>query len=46
LGDKSPRSKERQKKQDTAEKKQKKADAWAKAHPDPVVAPKKNKGKK
>jgi hypothetical protein len=36
MGDKSPKSKERQKKQDTAHKDQKKADAFTKANPIPV----------
>ena len=36
MGDKSPKSKERQKKQDTAHKDQKKAAAIAKANPTPV----------
>jgi hypothetical protein len=35
MGDKSPKSKERQKKQDATEKTQKKADAFTKAHPAP-----------
>jgi len=43
MGDKSPKSKERQKKQDAAEKTQKKADALAKAHPAPAVPGKKGK---
>jgi hypothetical protein len=33
MGDKSPKSKERKQKQDTAEKNQKKSDAYTKAHP-------------
>jgi len=37
MGDKSPKSKERQKKQAAAEKTQKQADAFTKAHPAPVV---------
>jgi hypothetical protein len=37
MGDKSPKSKERQKKQDVVHKGQKKADAYAKAHPAPAV---------
>lgn len=37
MGDKSPKSIERQKKQDATEKKQKKADAITKAHPAPAV---------
>jgi hypothetical protein len=36
MGDKSPKSKERQKKQDTAHKNQEKAAALAKAKPAPV----------
>lgn len=36
MGDKSPKSKNRQKKQDTAHKTQKKADAFAKANPAPA----------
>ena len=43
MGDKSPKSRERQKKQDAKEKNQKKADAFAKAHPAPVVPGKKGK---
>ncbi len=43
MGDKSPKSIERQKKQDVADKKQKKADAFAKAHPVPAVPGKKGK---
>jgi hypothetical protein len=43
MGDKSPKSKERQKKQDTAQKDQKKANAFAKAHPAPAVPGKKGK---
>jgi len=43
MGDKSPKSKERQKKQDTAQKNKKKADAIAKAHPAPAVPGKKGK---
>jgi hypothetical protein len=43
MGDRSPKSKERQKKQDAAEKIQKKADASAKAHPTPAVPGKKGK---
>jgi hypothetical protein len=42
MGDKSPKAKDRQKKQDTAEKNQKKAAAVAKA-PAPNTAPKKGK---
>jgi len=36
VGDKSPKSKEKQKKQDKAHKDQKKTDAGAKATPDPA----------
>jgi hypothetical protein len=36
MGDKNPKSKERQKKQDTADKNQKKSAALAKANPDPA----------
>jgi hypothetical protein len=36
MGDKSPKSKERQRKQDTTQKNQKKAAAFAKANPAPV----------
>jgi len=36
MGDKSPKSKQRQKKQETVHKNQKKAAAFAKAHPAPV----------
>jgi hypothetical protein len=36
MGDKSPKSNERQKKQDTAQKNQKKAAAIAKANPTPA----------
>jgi len=43
VGDKSPKSKERMKKQDAAEKNQKKADAFTKAHPTPAVPGKKGK---
>ena len=43
MGDKSPKSKERQKKQDAAEKSQKKTDAFTKAHPAPAVPGKKGK---
>ena len=43
MGDKSPKSKERQKKQHDAEKSQKKADAFTKAHPAPSVPGKKGK---
>jgi hypothetical protein len=37
MGDKSPKSTERKKKQHAAEEKQKKADAFAKQHPAPAV---------
>jgi hypothetical protein len=37
MGDKSPKSNERKKKQHVAEEKQKKADAFAKQHPTPAV---------
>jgi hypothetical protein len=40
MGDKSPKSKDRQKKQDTADKNQKKAAAKAKATPSPNEAKK------
>ena len=43
MGDKSPKSKERKRKQDVAEKTKKKADAFAKAHPQPTEPPKKQK---
>lgn len=43
MGDKSPKDKERQKKQDTAHKNQQKADAVAKATPDPGKPLKKGK---
>ena len=43
MGDKSPKSKERQKKQDTVQKGQKKAAAFAKANPSPPASPKKGK---
>jgi hypothetical protein len=43
MGDKSPKSKERRKKQDAAEKSQKKADANSKANPAPAVPGKKGK---
>jgi hypothetical protein len=43
MGDKSPKANERKKKQDKAEKNQKQADAYAKAHPVPVVPGKKGK---
>ena len=43
MGDKSPKSKQRQQKQDTAQKSQKKTDAYAKAHPAPSVPGKKGK---
>jgi hypothetical protein len=43
MGDKSPKSTERKKKQHAEEEKQKKADAFAKQHPAPAVPG--NKGK-
>ncbi len=43
MGDKSPKSKERQKKQAATEKDQKKADAFTKAHPAAAVPGKKGK---
>ncbi|XXT15954.1 hypothetical protein WME94_37480 [Sorangium sp. So ce429] len=43
MGDKSPKAKDRQKKQDTAEKNQKKAAAVAKASPAPAAPTKKGK---
>jgi len=43
MGDKSPKSNERKKKQDVAEKKQKKSDAYAKAHPAPGAPVKKGR---
>ena len=43
MGDKSPKSKERKKKQDTAQKGQKKADALAKANPSPTTPLKRGK---
>ena len=43
MGDKNPKSIERQKKQNTVNKNQKKADAHAKAHPVPTVPAKKGK---
>ena len=43
MGDKSPKSNERLKKQDTAAKKKKKSDAFTKAHPAPTVPGKKGK---
>lgn len=43
MGDKSPKSKERQKKQDTKSKDQKKAAAHAKANPAPSTLIKKGK---
>ena len=44
MGDKSPKSKEKVKKQDAVDKNQKKASAFAKAHPEPSV-PGNKKGK-
>lgn len=43
MGDKSPKSISRQKKQAADQKTQKKADAYAKAHPEPEVLPKRGK---
>ena len=43
MGDKSPKDRERQKKQDAAVKDQKKTDAYNKAHPAPTVPGKKGK---
>jgi hypothetical protein len=43
MGDKSPKSKDRQKKQDAASKGQKKTDAYAKAHPAAATPFKKGK---
>jgi len=43
MGDKSPKANERKKKQNTAEKNQKKADAYTKAHPAPAAPVKKGK---
>ena len=43
MGDKSPKSNERRKKQDAAEKNRQKANAIAKAHPAPAVPGKKGK---
>lgn len=44
MGDKSPKSQQRLKKQDAAAKDQKKAAAFAKAHPAPAAMPGKKKG--
>jgi hypothetical protein len=43
MGDKSPKSKDRQKKQDAANKDQKKTDAYTKAHPATATPFKKGK---
>jgi hypothetical protein len=43
MGDKSPKAKDKQKKQDTAGKNQKKTDAISKQTPAPSAAPKKGK---
>ena len=43
MGDKSPKSTERKKKQHAAEESQKKADAFAKQHPAPAVPGKQSK---
>lgn len=45
MGDKSPKEKERQKKQHATEQDKKKADAYTKAHPAPTELPSR-KGKK
>ena len=42
MGDKSPKSKDRQKKQAEAQKSQKKSDAYNKTHPAPTVPGKKS----
>lgn len=43
MGDKSPKSVERKKKQDAVEKTRKKAEAYAKANPEPPTPAKKTK---
>ena len=43
MGDRSPKSNERKKKQDAAAKNQKQSDSFAKAHPAPTVPGKKGK---
>ena len=43
MGDKSPKSNDRKKKQDAAEKKQKQADKFTKAHPTPAIPAKKGR---
>jgi hypothetical protein len=43
MGDKSPKANERKKKQNSAEKNQKKSDAYSKAHPTPAAPVKKGK---
>ena len=43
MGDKSPKSKERLKKQDAADKNQKKSNAYSMAHPAPTLPGKKGK---
>lgn len=43
MGDKSPKSTEKKKKQSAAEKNQKQSDAHAKAHPSPSVPGKRSK---
>ncbi len=43
MGDRSPKSNDRQKKQHAADKQQKKAAAFAKAHPTPAVSSQKSK---
>lgn len=45
MGDKSPKSKDRQKKQAAVEKNQKQAAAYTKAHPEPLAPLGKKKGK-
>lgn len=43
MGDKSPKAMDRKKKQDMANKNQKKSDAYTKAHPTPSMPSKKGK---
>jgi hypothetical protein len=43
MGDKSPKANQRKQKQNAAEKSRKKAEAFAKAHPEPAVPGKKPK---
>ena len=45
MGDKSPKSKDRQMKQEAAQKKQKQADAFTKSHPAPAAVLPGKKGK-